>query len=219
MEITLEKIELVKDRTGVSYKEAKEALEFANGNVVDAIIYVEENIDHEFSSREKKAVNKVMDNVKEVVRKGNVTKLRVYHGDEVVLNLPVLFGVAGTVLFPWGAVASAVAAAFTRCRVELVKEDGSVVDALVYLEQKKSQKTTDLLEKVKAMVREGNVNKIRVKRDEKVLLSVPVNVGIVGGLVGLAAAPWWGVLAAAAAAYGLDVKFEILKDDGSITTL
>ena len=27
MEITLEKIELVKDRTGVSYKEAKEALE------------------------------------------------------------------------------------------------------------------------------------------------------------------------------------------------
>ena len=60
MEITLEKIELVKDRTGVSYKEAKEALEFANGNVVDAIIYVEENIDHEFSSREKKAVNKVV---------------------------------------------------------------------------------------------------------------------------------------------------------------
>ena len=29
MEITLEKIELVKDRTGVSYKEAKEALEAA----------------------------------------------------------------------------------------------------------------------------------------------------------------------------------------------
>ena len=141
MEITLEKIELVKDRTGVSYKEAKEALEFANGNVVDAIIYVEENIDHEFSSREKKAVNKVMDNVKEVVRKGNVTKLRVYHGDEVVLNLPVLFGVAGTVLFPWGAVASAVAAAFTRCRVELVKEDGSVVDV--------SEKTSAAFETVK----------------------------------------------------------------------
>ena len=31
MEITLEKIELVKDRTGVSYKEAKEALEAAGG--------------------------------------------------------------------------------------------------------------------------------------------------------------------------------------------
>ena len=141
MEITLEKIELVKDRTGVSYKEAKEALEFAGGNVVDAIIYIEENIDHEFSTKEKKVVNKVMDNVKEAVRKGNVTKIRIYHGDDVVLNLPVSFGVVGTVLFPWGAVASAVAAAVTKCRVELIKEDGSVIDV--------SEKTSSAFETVK----------------------------------------------------------------------
>ena len=40
MEITLEKIELVKDRTGVSYAEAKAALEKAGGSVVDAIIMI-----------------------------------------------------------------------------------------------------------------------------------------------------------------------------------
>ena len=45
MEITLEKIELVKDRTGVSYKEAKDALEAADGSVVDAIIAIEETVD------------------------------------------------------------------------------------------------------------------------------------------------------------------------------
>ena len=45
MEITLEKIELVRDRTGVSYKEAKEALEAANGSVVDAIVAIEETVD------------------------------------------------------------------------------------------------------------------------------------------------------------------------------
>ena len=128
MEITLEKTELVKDRTGVSYKEAKEALEFAGGNVVDAIIYIEENIDNDFNTKEKKTVDKVVGSVKEAVRKGNVTKIRIYHGDEVVLNLPVTIGAAGALLFPWGAVASAVAAAVTKCRVELVKEDGSVVD-------------------------------------------------------------------------------------------
>ena len=77
MEVTREKSELVKDRTGVSYKEAKEALEFANGNVVDAIIYVEENIDHQFSSSEKKVTGKIVDNIKEAVRKGNVTKIRI----------------------------------------------------------------------------------------------------------------------------------------------
>ena len=51
MEITLEKIELVKDRTGVSYKEAKEALEEADGSVVDAIIDIEESIDIKSKSR------------------------------------------------------------------------------------------------------------------------------------------------------------------------
>ena len=74
-----------------------------------------------------------------------------------------------------------------------------------------------MLDKLKALVKEGNVNKIRVKRGDQVLVTVPVNLGIVGGLVGLAAAPWWGVLAAAAAAYGFDCKFEIIKDDGSST--
>lgn len=128
MEITLEKIELVKDRTGVSYKEAKEALEFAGGNVVDAIIYIEENIDNDYMGSEKKVAGKIVDTVKEAVRKGNVTKIRIYHGEDLILNLPVTFGVVGTVLFPWGAVASAVAAAVTKCRIELVKEDGSVID-------------------------------------------------------------------------------------------
>ena len=128
MEITLEKIELVKDRTGVSYKEAKEALEFAGGNVVDAIIYIEENIDNDYAGGDKKMAGKIVDTVKEAVRKGNVTRIRVYHADNIILNLPVTFGVVGTVLFPWGVVFSAVAAAVTRCRIELVKEDGSIVD-------------------------------------------------------------------------------------------
>ena len=110
-------------------------------------------------------------------------------------------------------------ASYEEARAALEACDGSVVDALVYLEKKRSAQTNDLLEKLKAMVKEGNVNKIRVKREGKVLLSVPVNVGIVGGLVGLAAAPWWGILAAAAAAYGFDVKFEIVKDDGSTTDI
>ena len=43
MEITLEKIELVKDRTGVSYREAKSALEEADGSVVDAINHRRDN--------------------------------------------------------------------------------------------------------------------------------------------------------------------------------
>ena len=40
-EITLEKVDLIRERTGVSYTEAKEALEAGNGDVVDALIYIE----------------------------------------------------------------------------------------------------------------------------------------------------------------------------------
>ena len=108
-------------------------------------------------------------------------------------------------------------ASYEEAREALEVSGGSVVDALVYLEQKKGRKTEALLEKVKAVVKEGNVNKIRVKRGDQVLLTIPVNVGIIGGLVGLAAAPFWSILAAAAAAYGFDCKFEIVKDDGSST--
>ncbi len=109
-------------------------------------------------------------------------------------------------------------ASYEEAREALEATGGSVVDALIYLEQKKKNKSDERIEKLKAIVKDGNVNKIRLKKDEKVLLTVPVNVGIVGGLVGLAAAPW-SILAAGAAAYGFDVKFEIVKEDGSVTDI
>ena len=108
-------------------------------------------------------------------------------------------------------------ASYSEATEALEKSEGSVVDAIVLLENKSGAKTDEIIEKIKALVKEGNVNKIRVKRGDQVLLTVPVNLGIVGGLVGLAAAPWWGILAAAAAAYGFECKFEIVKDDGSST--
>ena len=65
MEITLEKIELVKDRTGISYKEAKEALEAADGSVVDAIIDIEEAIDKKERRSPKEQGSAIVDMVNE----------------------------------------------------------------------------------------------------------------------------------------------------------
>ncbi len=108
---------------------------------------------------------------------------------------------------------------YEEAREALEATNGNVLDALVYLEQKQRSSSNDLLERVKAVVKEGNVNKIRMKQNDKVLLTVPVNVGIVGGVVGLATAPWLVILGAAAAAYGFKVKFEIVKEDGSVTDI
>ncbi len=128
MEITLEKIELVKDRTGVSYAEAKEALEAADGSVVDAIISIEETIDRKESKSFSKQGTAVLDNLKELVKKGNVSKILVKRDDEVVLNIPVNLGIIGTVVAPWGAVLGVVAAFGFKCTVEVVKDDGTIID-------------------------------------------------------------------------------------------
>ncbi|GAB1476542.1 DUF4342 domain-containing protein [Bacillota bacterium] len=128
MEITLEKIELVKDRTGVSYKEAKEALEAAEGSVVDAIIQIEESIDVKTRSKLSEQSAAIVEKVKKAIKKGNVSKIIVRKGDDVMLNLPVSVSIIGSVLAPWAAVAGIIAIFGTKCTIELVKDNGEVVD-------------------------------------------------------------------------------------------
>lgn len=128
MEITLEKIELVKDRTGVSYKEAKDALEKAEGSVVDAIIAIEETIDIDSKSKLGEQGSAMVEKIKEAIRKGNVSKITIKKDGEVLLNLPVNIGLVGTLLFPWAVIASTIAAFGTKCTIELLKDDGEVVN-------------------------------------------------------------------------------------------
>ena len=128
MEITLEKIELVKDRTGVSYKEAKEALEAADGSVIDAIIAIEETVDINKGGKTTEIVNDTMDKVQEMVQKGNVSKIAVKKGDETIVNIPVNVGVVGALVAPWGVIAAAIAAVGFKCTVELTTTDGKVID-------------------------------------------------------------------------------------------
>jgi hypothetical protein len=128
MEITLEKIELVKDRTGVSYKEAKEALEAAEGSVVDAIISIEESIDIKAKSKLSEQSAAIVEKIKRAIRKGNVSKIIVRKGDDVMLNLPVSVSIIGSVLAPWAAVAGIIAIFGTKCTIELIKDNGDVVD-------------------------------------------------------------------------------------------
>lgn len=141
MEITLEKIELVKDRTGVSYKEAKEALEAAEGSVVDAIINIEESIDINSKSKLGEQGAEIIDSIKEVIRKGNVSKITIKKDGEILLNLPVNVGIISTVFFPWTVVIATLAAFGTKCSIELLKDNGEVVNV--------SDMATDTFETVK----------------------------------------------------------------------
>ncbi len=129
MEITLEKIELVKDRTGVSYKEAKEALEAADGSVVDAIIQIEDSIDVKKKKSLGDKKDSLVNNVKSLVKKGNVSKIVIKDKDgNMLLNIPVNAGIVAVLVAPGGMLVAAVASFGFRCVVEVVKDDGTVVD-------------------------------------------------------------------------------------------
>lgn len=128
MEITLEKIELVKDRTGVSYREAKDALEKSAGNVVDAIIYIEDSVNGENFNYNEAESKDIISKLKEIVAKGNATKILIKKDDQIVLNIPVNAGIIGSVVAPWGMIAGLVAAFGLRCRIEVVKDDGKSIN-------------------------------------------------------------------------------------------
>lgn len=156
--ITLEAVDQVIERTGCSYREAKEALTKTEGDVVEAIILIQ-------------------------------------------------------------------SAAADR-NLELVEgepaDDAEAEDFEEEAEEEEPSQTVrkleELKEKIRKAVRDGSVNKIRITRGGRELLVIPVNLGLVGGVIGITAAPW-AVIFGAVAAYGLDCKFEIVKDDGSIEEL
>lgn len=127
MEITLEKIELVRDRTGVTYKEAKEALEKTCGNVVDAIILLEESV-NEGEALDADGKKGFVKKIKEILAKGNIVRIVVKQGEKTLLDIPLTAGVVGTVIAPWGVIIGVVAAVGFKCTIEFVKENGTVIN-------------------------------------------------------------------------------------------
>lgn len=99
----------------------------------------------------------------------------------------------------------------------LVKAEGNLDKALEDLAPTGTSvgdEIKDMIEKLKAKVKEGNVDRIQIRKDDEIILKVPVNVGIIGGIIGAAAAPW-ALIAGTIAAFGFGCKLEIVKKDGS----
>jgi hypothetical protein len=131
-EITLEKIDIIKERTGVSYTEAKEALEECNSNVVDALIFIEAkqkkypifNMDEVYTSKED-----FIAWIKDTVKKGNVTRIKIKKDETVVIDIPVNAGIAAgmfALIYPALIGIGILTAVLTKVTIEITKADGSV---------------------------------------------------------------------------------------------
>jgi len=89
----LQKIEVIRERLGVSYKEAKEALDQAGGDVVQAIVNLEEKGKEALEKNE--LGKKLFARIKSIIQKGNATKIKVKKDDNVVLEIPATLGALG----------------------------------------------------------------------------------------------------------------------------
>ncbi|NLM46636.1 MAG: DUF4342 domain-containing protein [Firmicutes bacterium] len=108
MDITLEKIDEIRERTGLNYKDAKELLEEAKGDVVKALIILEEEGGLDEGGEDRTGMGgmkemmseKIVGSVKRVFSQGTKTRIRVSNEEGTLLEFPATLMVAGALLAP-----------------------------------------------------------------------------------------------------------------------
>lgn len=168
MEITLEKVDQVRERTGVTYAEAKNALELSNGDVLNAIIHIEniKGIEEKESAKVKtESIEEFKKWLKDLVNKGNITRIRISKDDKEIVDVPVNAGIAAgiiAVIFPPILAFVVIAGVATQITVEITKADGSVEVINKYI-----SKTVDDIKDTATNIAEKVKNKVEEVKNDK----------------------------------------------------
>ncbi len=139
MSVTLEKVDEVRNRTGASYAEAKEALEFTGGDVLEAIVYIEQTRQDipkkdSFADDLSDRGSEVIEKLKELVKKGQVTRVLLQKDNKTVLDIPIVAGAVGALIFTGATAVGILAALATGCELLIVKENDDIIDIREILE-------------------------------------------------------------------------------------
>lgn len=90
----LDKIDAIRARTGVSFREAKKFLDDAGGDVVQALMNMEEK-EGPFTERLQSGGQDVINHLKAALKRGQKTKIKVKQGDRIVFEIPATAGAVG----------------------------------------------------------------------------------------------------------------------------
>lgn len=137
MTISLEKIDEVINRTGATYQEARVALEACDGDVVEAIIFIENK--KKESKKERFSFGnggEVINVLKDFIKKGNVTRITLEKNNKIIVDIPIIAGAIGALIFTPATVASILAALIAGCDLKIIKEDGEIIDVKEFTEGK-----------------------------------------------------------------------------------
>jgi hypothetical protein len=123
-EITLEQVDAVRARTGVSFRRAYEALRRTDGDVVRAIVLVEEELDRgDLAERVRARGNELAWRLRQVLREAGALRVVVRRGDRRVVDIPAAAGALGAALLPGVAGLGVAAALVTRSTISVERRD------------------------------------------------------------------------------------------------
>ncbi len=142
MHITLEQIDLLKKRANVGYREAKEALERCNGDIVEALAYLEEQnrIKPEGSCIKNSSF---FNKIKDIIAKLNMINVIITKESKTILDLPSTIAIVIAILAMPFTIAIAVVALVLGCKIRFEKCNGEGYDI-----NNKIEKFTDTVHSV-----------------------------------------------------------------------
>lgn len=123
MNVTLEMIDMLRQRANVSYEEAKAALEACGGDMVEALVYLERNNKIKTNIYHNPECG-FINSVKRLIKKGQETRFLMTKQDKTVINVPVNAVVLTTVFAPPITIAGVIIGLFTNHKMKFFKPDG-----------------------------------------------------------------------------------------------
>lgn len=145
--ITIEAIDQVMERVpGATYAEVREALIKSDGDVIYAIILLQENsTEKEKENKNKKTFeevfgkdsDKIKEEITELLRKSNVIRIVIEKNGKIIMNIPITVGVVGVVFAPILTLIGLSASVLAKYRIKIENEDeGTIVDLGEFSEEK-----------------------------------------------------------------------------------
>ena len=190
--ITIEMVDKVMERVpSASYKEVKEALVHSDGDILEAIIYLEENSGaikakkkvEDFFEKSKEDAEEVRKNteekigkdvevlktqLKELFAKSNRVRVVVEKEGKIIMNIPFTVGVIGIAMMPLLTILGLSAAVLSKYRIKIQNEaDGETVD-LGELNEEKATVLKDMFINTAKDLKETVVKKKEEKDDKDI---------------------------------------------------
>ena len=143
--ITIEAIDQDMERVpGATYAEVREALIKSDGDVIDAIILLQENSTEKENKNKKtfeevfgKDSDKIKEEITELLRKSNVIRIVIEKNGKIIMNIPITVGVVGVVFAPILTLIGLSASVLAKYRIKIENEDeGTIVDLGEFSEEK-----------------------------------------------------------------------------------